>query len=337
MKTMLAARLAVATGEVRLEEVEVPEPAPHEARLRVQYAGICASDLHFIGGDRPAGMPDRLTLGHEVAGVIDKLGSPSPLWKEGDRVAVYAMSGSGAATRIMGVHYDGGWAEYVKVSTDALVPIAADVSSDVAAIVPDAVTTPWAAITETARIRPGESAAVWGVGGLGFHAVLLLRLVGAAPVIAVDPLQPARDRAVRAGADYALDPLDSEFENRLREIVGGPGLDAAFDFFGAPSVQQQAFDAVGAGGRLVMVGIGREPLHLPDASLVVRHSKRILGHYGLDRRHIEEILKLLQYERLDLSASISGVYPLSEVHQALDRLTSKSGGPIRILLQPSEN
>lgn len=334
MTTMLAVRLSTTTGEVRLEEVKVPQPSANEALVRVQYAGICASDLHFIGGDRPAGMPDTLTLGHEVAGIIDQMGSPVPGLHEGDRVAIYAMAGGGTHTRIMGVHYDGGWAEYVAVPLEALVPIAEDVPSEVAAIVPDAVTTPWAAITKTGRVRPGESVAVWGLGGLGFHAVTLVRLVGAAPVIAVDPLERARERAIRAGADFALDPTDPGFESRLRQVTGGDGLDIVFDFVGSPSVQQQAFDALGTRGRLVLVGITLDPLHLVDSALLVRRSKQILGHYGLDRRHIEEILKLLHYGRLELSGSISGIHPLSEVDRALDQMKSKAGNPIRILLRP---
>jgi D-arabinose 1-dehydrogenase-like Zn-dependent alcohol dehydrogenase len=331
---MLAARLTTGEGQIRLEEVGIPEPGPGEVRVKVEFAGICASDLHFISGELASGMPRQVTLGHEVSGVIDKWGTPSGQWADGTQVAVHAMRSVGGSIRIMGVHYDGGWAEYVVVPGDSVVPLSANVDLGVAAIIPDAVTTPWAAITDSGQVRPGESAAVWGLGGLGYHAVVLLRLVGAAPLIAIDPLQEARSRALAAGADLALDPLDPEFSERVKEAAGEGGLDVAFDFFGGPGVAQQAFDALGPGGRMVLVGITPAPLHVDNTSLLIRHSKRILGHYGIERRHIEEIMKLLEYRRLELSGSISQVYPLSHVHEAVERLTSKVDNPVRILLKP---
>lgn len=90
-----------------------------------------------------------------------------------------------------GVDYDGGWAEYALAREDTLVPVPDLLPFEQACIIPDAVSTPWAAVTDTARVRPAEAAGVWGVGGLGAHAVQLLLLVGAAPVIAVDPLPAA--------------------------------------------------------------------------------------------------------------------------------------------------
>ena len=105
---------------------------------------------------------------------------------------------------------------------------------------PDAVSTPWGAIVWTGGVRAGEAVGVWGVGGLGAHAVQLLRFVGATPLIAVDPIAAARKRALEFGADLALDPANPEFAQQLRASTGGKGLDVAFDFAGGDVVRAQA-------------------------------------------------------------------------------------------------
>jgi threonine dehydrogenase-like Zn-dependent dehydrogenase len=334
MPSMTAARLNTSLSSLDLHSLKVPVPSATEVRIKVAYAGICLSDIHFITGETAAGMLQEVTLGHEVAGVIDQTGSDVTEWSVGDRVIAQPVENSDTSTRVLGVHYDGAWAEYVVVSAASLVEVPASVPLDVAAIIPDAVSTPWAAINDTAQVRPAESVAVWGLGGLGYHAVKLLRLVGAAPIIAVDPLGEARERALAAGADFALDPRADDFQAEIRRITEGRGIDVAFDFFGSPAIHQQAFDALGLRGRLVLVGIPEAPLHIEATNHLVRSAKRVLGHYGPSRRHLEELVKLVKLRRLDLSDSISAVYDLTDTHKAVDQLVAKTGHPVRILLKP---
>ena len=205
---MLAGRLTYATGTFVVDDVPVPEPGPGQVLIKVEAAGVCLSDLHLIEGMlKPATSTDVVTLGHEVAGTVHTLGPGVTGWQPGARVLLHAgeLSPAGAVlTR--GVDYDGGWAEYALASVHTLVPIPDDLPFEQAAIIPDAVSTPWAAITATAAVRPAEAVGVWGAGGLGAHAVQLLRLVGAAPIVVVDPLPGARQRGLDLGADLALDP-----------------------------------------------------------------------------------------------------------------------------------
>lgn len=330
--TMTAARLK--GGSLAIETVAIPEPSPSEVRIRVAYAGICLSDIHFLSGEYAAGMLKEVTLGHEVSGVVDAVGEGVTGWSPGDRVLAEPLEDFGTHARIMGVNYDGAWAEYVLAPSASLVDLGPDLPFDVAAIIPDAVATPWAAITDTGRVRPAESVGVWGLGGLGFHAVKLLRLIGAAPIVAIDPLPAARERALRAGADVALDPLSEDFESETSRITGGRGLDVAFDFFGSPRIHQQAFDAIGRGGRLVLTGIPATPLSFASASDLIRHSKRIIGHYGQSVHHCRELVSLIAHGRLDLTDSISAVHALQDARVAIDQVISKDGDPIRVLLQP---
>lgn len=334
MPSMTAVRLDTTSGRLDIRTVGVPVPGPSEVRVKVAYAGICLSDIHFIQGEIAAGMLDEVTLGHEVSGTVDMVGSDVAAWAPGDRVVAQPLEDLGTSTRIMGVNYDGAWAEHVVVPAKALVSVPEHIPLAVAAIVPDAISTPWAAITDTARVRATESVAVWGLGGLGYHAVKLLRLVGAAPIIAVDPLEAARQRALDAGADVVLDPRAEDFHEQLMGATDGVGIDVAFDFFGAASIHQQSFDALARNGRLVLVGIPEAPLHIDATNLVVRRSNRILGHYGQSARHSVELMKLIGLGRVDFTDSVTDVYDLADAHEAVGQLTSKSGNPIRILLRP---
>ncbi|MFC4001816.1 zinc-binding dehydrogenase [Prauserella oleivorans] len=329
--TMMAVRLETATGNLSVTERPVPHAGRDQVRLRVEYAGVCHSDLHFVDGELAARMPREVTLGHEIAGVIDEIGDGVTGHTIGERVLVHPVGFVDGETSIPGVQYDGGWATYVVVPAERVLPVGPDLPFDQAAIIPDAVATPWAAITDAGRVRPAEAAAVWGLGGLGYHAVKLLRLVGATPVIAVDPAPAARARALRAGADLALDPTAEDFADRLASA--GP-IDVAFDFVGNGRVQQQAFDAIEARGRVVLVGIPQGPLVIEDSARLIRLQKSVIGSYGSERHHTEELVRLAAAGRLDLSESITEVLPLDQAETALDHLRNQVGNPIRIVLRP---
>ncbi len=196
---MLAARLHLGPNRsLELDEVPVPEPGPDHVLVKVEAAGVCLSDVHLIDGTlTPLFLEgDVVTLGHEVAGTVHALGPGVTKAKVGDRVVLQAREARGGRTYTRGVDYDGGWAEYTLARIDTLVPIPDDLPFEQACFIPDAVSTPWGAITATGEVKPGEPVGVWGVGGLGAHGVQLLRLVGAAPIIAVDPLPAARERAL---------------------------------------------------------------------------------------------------------------------------------------------
>jgi 2-desacetyl-2-hydroxyethyl bacteriochlorophyllide A dehydrogenase len=332
--TMRAVRLDTARQSYSLETVPIPEPQAGEVRLKVEYAGLCHTDLHFIDGELAARMPEKVTLGHEIAGTIDSVGSGISEWRAGDRVLVSPIVIVDGQTVVLGVHLDGGWADYVVVPVQSLVRVDTGIPLDQATVIADAVSTAWSAIRSTAAVQPGESVAVWGLGGLGYHAVQLLRMIGAAPVIGIDPNPAARDRATLAGADHVLDPRASGFADELDALTNGRGLDAAFDFYGSTAVQQQGFDALATGGRLVLIGIPDAPLSLQDNARLIRLRKSVLGHYGQQKSDLEELVRFVGYGRLDLSRSVTEVVALDEVATAIDHLRRQVGDPIRILLRP---
>ncbi|MFE9059920.1 zinc-binding dehydrogenase [Streptomyces mutabilis] len=337
MAQMLAARLHVPSRTLRLEEVPRPQPGPGEVLVKVEAAGVCLSDVHLIDGTlTPLLLPgDTVTLGHEVSGTVAEVGPGVTAWSPGQRVVLYAGEVRDGVTYTRGVDYDGGWAEYALSAETALTLLPDAIPFEQGAIIPDAVSTPWGAITETGAVRPAEAVGVWGVGGLGVHAVQLLRAVGACPVVAVDPNPVARERALAAGADLALDSADPELAQVVRAATGGAGLAAAFDFAGVPPVREQALSVLAPKGRLVLVGLTDKPLTVRDGTRFSYLQQRILGHYGSDMPvALPQLLRLIEGGRLDFSGSISGVLPLAEAAEAVARLEKKEGDPIRLILRP---
>jgi threonine dehydrogenase-like Zn-dependent dehydrogenase len=316
--------------------VPVPAPGPGQVRIKVGAAGVCLSDVHLISGlVGPLRNADaERTLGHEVAGTVDALGAGVEGWTEGNRVTLQAVIARPWGLDTMGVDYDGGWAEYVVVPQEVLVPIPDAMPFEQACIIPDAVSTPWAAICHTAKVHAGEAVGVWGAGGLGIHAVQLLRMIGAGPIVAVDPLPAARQNALQRGADAALDPTDARFVDQLRELLGGGGLDAAFNFAGFPGVDEQILPLLNPGGRLTIIGLSGQPLTVENSVILIAHQQQILGHYGYLPPDVGQIVRLTQWGRLDLKGSVSSVLPLEQAPEAVRQLEEKDGNPIRLVLVP---
>ena len=189
--TMLAGRLDLVNTKFEMTHIDVPEPGVGEVRVKVRAAGICLSDVHLIDGTltkddiaATGAWQPTVTLGHEVAGEVEKVGpGVPPMWKVGARVLLAAGKRCGSCPpcifdsgpclrpQTRGVNYDGGWAEYAITHYQALIPIPDDLPFEQAAVIPDAVSTSYAGLVRTGGLRPGRSIGLWGVGGLGVHAV----------------------------------------------------------------------------------------------------------------------------------------------------------------------
>jgi 2-desacetyl-2-hydroxyethyl bacteriochlorophyllide A dehydrogenase len=345
---MRAAVFDSASRQLSVEEVPTPEPGPDEVLVRVAACGICLSDVHLIDGTLPTPLP-RVIPGHEPAGVIERVGSDVPdHWQPGRRVLMAAGKPCGEcqncvalgdparcmAVKVMGFGFDGAWAEFIVVPWLALVEVPDEIPLEQAAILADAVATPYAALLERAAVRPAESVGLWGIGGLGVHAVQIARMVGATPIIALDPSPAARERALSFGADFALDPSAEGVVQEVWRLTGDRGLDAALDLFGANQVLVQADQCLGRGGRLVIVGLSAEQIQLGPNALFGVTAHSLLGHLGYSKEHLIELVRLVASGRLDVSRSISDVMPLEDVVRGVERLESKEGDPIRLVVAP---
>jgi propanol-preferring alcohol dehydrogenase len=273
---MLAVRLIRWQSEFVVEEVARPEPGPGEILLDVEAAGLCHTDLHLMewpAGTLPYDPP--FTVGHEVAGVVRRLGPGASGVSEGERVVVYSRWGCGVCWQCLrgwenicerpvaavryhgaGLGRDGGLAEQLVVpSARYLVPIG-DLDAALAAPLADAGLTPYHAIAHHRdKLRPNGAAVVIGVGGLGHMAVQMLRALSAVRVVAVDLRDEALEVARQAGAHAAISAAGLT-AGRLHEEIGNTGAALVLDFVASDETLALAAAAVAPGGAIVYVGRG---------------------------------------------------------------------------------
>lgn len=344
--TMRAERFYADAKRVVLEDVPIPEPGPGEVLVKVAFCGICHSDLSLINGTFPALRP-AVTQGHEASGTIAKLGPGVSGWAEGDRVVVAAGRPCQQCAncrrgdivnctqiQLMAFAYDGAWAEYTVAQAAGLTRVPDNVSMEQAALLADAVSTPFGAVVRTGKVAVGESVGVWGVGGVGTHIVQLARLVGAAPVVAVDVNPAVLDRSLEIGADYAFNSRDDGLHDKIAEVTGGRMLDVTFDTVGVKSTFEQAFASLTGGGRLVGIGMSQDAPAFGSTAMLVLTRKQVLGHLGYQNVDIGTLAKLVSLGRLDLSRSVSEIVALEDVASGIEKLERQEGNPIRILVQP---
>jgi D-arabinose 1-dehydrogenase-like Zn-dependent alcohol dehydrogenase len=346
--TMRAARFDSASRQLTVQDVPVPEPGPGKVLIRVGAAGICASDLHMIDGILPDFPMEHVTPGHEGAGTIARVGPAVPFWQEGQRVVLLAGSSCGVCRHcvsggmkaclnplVMGQNYDGSWAEYVVVPFGVLVALPEHIPFEQAALIPDAVATPYTGLVHRGRLGLGETVGLWGIGGLGVHAVQTARLAGAALIIAVDPIDAACQRALELGADHALNPRKVDIRTEVMRLTRDEGLDLAVDLAGFNSALDQAVSCLGRYGRAVVIGMSLEPIQLTAPSVKLGYmNHEVLGHDGYEPRDITGLVRLVASGHLDLSRSVSHVVPLEDIARGVDRLRTKEGNPVRIIVKP---
>lgn len=329
--TMRAARFDRASLQLTVQDVPVPQPGPDEVLVRVEAAGICGSDVHMIKGEFLPPL-EQVTPGHEVAGTIAQVGAGVPLWQAGQRVALIAGKNS---CMVMGQAYDGGWAEYVVVPHYLLVALPENVPFEQGAIIPDAVATPYGGIMHRGKLRQGEVVGLWGIGGLGQHAVQIARLNGASLIIAIDPVEAARQRALAAGAHHALNPEAVDVREEVMRLTDGNGLNMAVELSGSARAIDQAVSCLSPFGRVILIGMTLEPIQLSMASVWFGFNNlSMLGFDGGEEGDVETLVRLVASGELDLSRSVSHVLPLEEIARGVEMLSKKIDSPARIVVKP---
>jgi S-(hydroxymethyl)glutathione dehydrogenase / alcohol dehydrogenase len=342
-----------------VEEITLDDPGAGEVVVRLAATGVCHSDHHMLGGAFKTPLP--VVLGHEGAGIVESVGQGVRGISPDDHVVLawipscgrcrYCATGRPAlcADR-QGVERPGGpmrlhgadgvgihqfldtsaFAERVLVREEGIIPIAADVPLEVAALVGCAVLTGVGAVTRTARVEPGSVVAVYGAGGVGLNVIQGAALAGAARIIAVDRRPAALDLARRFGATDTLDASDAtvgEPARTIRKLTGG-GVDYAFEVIGLPETIAQAWESLAPGGRAVIVGLTE-----PRAQVTLRadflSEKAILGCIfgsSVPRVDVPRVLDLYRRGRLNLDELATRRYPLAEVNEALAALDGAEGG-----------
>ncbi len=340
---MRVAELPAIGAPLRLAERPVPEPGPGEVRVRVEACGVCGSDVFLQKGGFGSAVHLPIVPGHEAAGIVDALGDGVDGVTVGDQVALYYITTppddpwaargrpniSPNVTR-MGVDVDGAFAEYVLRPPEALIVPRAPVPPVVLAVLTDAVATPLHGLKRVAKLQPGETLVVLGVGGLGSNAVQLGKAMGAR-VIAVTRSAAKLQLARELGADETVAADDGDPVAAVKALTGGHGPDVVIQCVGSAAVDEEAIAMGGPGGRVVMIGASLDQFRARATEIFWRELA-ILGSRGFVPDDIRDAIDLYLDGTLRVDHLVDAVRPLAEANEALDDL--REGRVLRSVLAP---
>lgn len=347
---MKAAKFYKAKEDLKIEDIVVPELQENEALVKIKACGICGTDIHIaIEGTIPPSYTP-IVLGHEIAGVIEKINqvpttnNQATNYQTGDRIIIYPQETCGVCTycqqgkdslcvkaKVLGLNKDGGLAEYIKIPLKNLIKLPKEISFEVGAIIADAVATPYHAITKRAKLKAGQSVAIFGCGGLGYHAIKICKTLGADKIIAVDINEEILNKAKNAGADEIINSKNNEVVQKIKNIIKG-GVDISFEFIGFSSTIDLAIKSLKKGGKCLVCGIGMQKIETVPAFIFVGCEYELLGSFGSDKDDIKNILQLVIDKKLDLSSSVTEKFNLENINTALKKLHNKEGNPIRFVV-----
>jgi propanol-preferring alcohol dehydrogenase len=329
---MKAVRMVEAGKRLELQEIPIPSIGEKEILVRVRAAGICHSDAHYRAGLSPMGrMP--ITLGHEVAGEVERIGSQVTTVEIGDRVALhYNISCSDCyfcstgneqfctTVKMLGHHVDGGYAEYVAVPARNAIPLPDEIPFEAGATLMCASATALHALRK-GRVKPGETVAVFGVGGLGLSAIQLAKALGAVDVYAVDIMQDKLELA----SEYNAIPIDGrrwDAVQEIRRLTKGKGVNVALELIGLQRTMQQAVESLSVLGRAVIVGISKLPLEVDPYTTLIGHEAEVIGSNDHLLQELPLLMDLARRNILDTSRVVSQIIPLDadKINQRLDDL-----------------
>ncbi len=339
--TMKAVLKAKAGPGVEIHEVPVPTAGPGQLLLRVLRAGICGTDLHIYEWDAWSRNRIRppVVIGHEFVGEIIGWGEGVAGFTLGERVSFESHIVCGRCrpcrtgnahvctdTKILGVHVNGGFAEYAVAPAVNAWRVPENVPLEVQSIMEplgNAVHTAFAGEQSACRI------AVTGCGPIGLFAIGVTRAAGAAQVIASDVAPYRLEVARRMAADAVIDSGREDFVARVAELTGGRGLDGVLEMSGNPKAIRDGLAALRNGGRLSLLGLPREPFPLDWSELIVSKGLTIHGIAG--RRMYGTWMQmdtLLRSGRLDVRPAITHVMPMEKVAEGIELLRSGNAGKI---------
>ena len=341
---MKAVRMTAVGKPLEDCEVPVPEIGDRDVLVRVRAAGICHSDAHYRSGRSPV-HPLPMTLGHEVAGVVERAGSRVTARKIGDRVCLhynvvcgscwYCNSGNEqfcAEGRMLGHTTDGGYAEYIAVPERNAFLLPEEIPFAQGATLMCASATAFHALRKS-RLAAGETAAVFGVGGLGVSAVQLCRAFGAREVFAVD-INPEK---LSLAASYGAVPVNAREKDPVSEIrrLTGRGVDVSLELIGRERTMTQAIRCLGPMGRAVIVGISDEPITVDTYREVLGNEAEIIGCNDHLFQELPTLIELARKGALDTSRVVSRTVGLNagDINAALDALERYESG-VRTVIVP---
>jgi len=342
---MKSVRMIEEGKPLELQEIPIPGVGEKDILIRVCAAGICHSDAHYRAGHSSmAFLP--ITLGHEVAGVVEKIGAQVTNVKEGERVCLhynitcgdcyYCSTGNEQfcnTVKMLGHHVDGGYAEYITIPARNAIHLPDEIPFEAGATLMCASATSLHALRK-ARLKAGETVAIFGVGGLGLSAIQLAKALGAIEVFAVDIKQDKLELASEYGA-IPVDASRADPVGDIRKYTKGKGVDVALEVIGLSKTMTQTIDSLGYMGRAVMVGMNQQPIEINTYIQVLGKEAEIIGSNDHLLQELPLLVDMARRKILDTSRVVSQVIPLNadKINQRLDDLENFTND-VRVVIVP---
>lgn len=330
---------------LKIEEWPKPEIKPHEVLVKVAACGVCHTDLHYIDHGVPTFKKPPMILGHEASGIIAEAGSNVKSFKVGDQVLLPAVLTCGECDlcrtgrenicqtmTMFGNNIDGAYAEYVVAPAKDIFHLPKEIPLAEGAIIADAISTPFHAIKNRAEVKPGDTVAVFGCGGVGINLVQVAAAVGGT-VIAIDISDAKLELAKKFGAAYTLNP--SKIENLGKEVkkMTGGGADIAIEAIGLPKTIESAFTVLRKGGRLVIVGYSAEDIKL-SAAKIMYFEMEVRGSLGCRPVDYPKIIELARRGKIKVGELVTHKMPLEKINDAFDLLRKHDDTVLRTIVIP---
>lgn len=330
---MKAAILVELNKPLIVDEVDLPDSLTcGQVLVKINYSGICGSQLGEIAGVKG---PDKYLphlLGHEGSGIVVETGPGVQHVKVDDHVVLHWMKGKGIEAEPpiygwQGKRLNAGlvttFNEYAIVSEDRLTSIPRELAGNIAALFGCAVTTGIGVVVNDAKIKPGESVVVFGIGGVGLNVIQGASLVSAYPIIGVDLYDNRLELAKHMGATHTINSKREKPEQTIRAILGNNGVDVFIDNTGLPEIIEMGYQVTNQKGRVILVGVPRKGNNVSIYSLPLHFGKVLKGSHGGESDPSEDIPRYLNLVNAGLmkpAKQITHESTLEEINEAIDKM-----------------
>ncbi len=336
---MKAAILVEQKTPLIVDDVELPDKLQYgQVLVRIICSGICGSQIGEIEGVKG---PDKFLphlLGHEGGGIVEKIGPGITKVKVGDHVVMHWRKGLGIESETPKYRWgntivNAGWVttlnELAIVSENRLTPIAKDIDFEIAALLGCAVTTGFGVINNDARLKIGESVAVFGIGSVGLNVIQGASLVSAYPIIAIDLYDHKLEQAKKFGATHIINASKDDVVSEISKIVGSNGVDVAIDNTGNAKVIELAYEVTAAVGRTILVGVLDKKSKVSIQTLPLHFEKRLVGSHGgssFPTVDIPNYLKLINSASVKVKEMITHRFSLKNINTVLEEMKKGNVG-----------
>ena len=318
---------------LEVKEVEDPKIYFHEILVKVSACGVCNTDLHYIDHGVPTFKKPPMILGHEASGIVQDVGAQVKEFKAGDHVLIPPVFSCGHCHNcrigreniclnmiMLGNNIDGAYAELVKVPAKDCIHLPDEMPLEESSIIADAISTPYHAVKNRARVGPGDSVVVLGCGGVGINVVQMAAAAGGS-VTAVDIVDSKLEMAKRLGAKNTINSSkknDKIMMTEIRDLTDG-GADICIEAIGNPKTIEMGPSTLRPGGRYVQVGYSHKAAPLNAGRLMFREIE-ILGALGCRPVDYPKIIEMIMLKQIQLEPVITHRFKLDDTNKAFDLL-----------------